>query len=232
MRILGYDSGALAFRTLLGHGADPLTAGLPHGYATVGPLDARRAGDGQLELDLSVTRAGQAKPAPNGPPPVDPELDLEELARNGEHPVTRQRVAGYGLITSDHGLLVTEYSHRTNSAGDWGLPGGGIKDDEQPAEAVVREAFEETGQRVEVDEMIVVHSSQWIGRSPHGRLEDFHAIRLVFRARCVDPGEPVVHDVDGTTSDARWIPLTDCTKLPWRRGWDRLIPALLGVATG
>lgn len=232
MRIIGYDDGNLAFRTLLGHGSDPLTAGLTHGYAAVEPIDARRAVDGDLELDLSVTPVPPSHPPLQGPPPIDPGLDLDELARQGELPVVRQRVAGYGLITSDRGLLVTEYSDRTNAAGDWGLPGGGIKDDEQPVEAVIREAFEETGQLVVVKEMIKVHSSQWIGRSPHGRLEDFHAIRLVFRAYCPEPVEPVVHDVDGTTSDARWIPLEDWPTLPWRRGWDLMIPEVLGSMNG
>lgn len=232
MRIIGYEDAEVAFRTLLDHGTDPLSAGLAHGYAAVRPLDVRRAGDGDLELDLSVVPAPTVKPTDPGPPPIDPGLDLDRLAENGERPVPRQRVAGYGLIMSSRGLLVTEYSDRTNAPGDWGLPGGGIKDDEQPVEAVIREAFEETGQRVEVDTMIMVHSSQWIGRSPHGRLEDFHAIRLVFRAHCPDPAEPVVHDVDGTTSAARWIPLDQWQSLPWRRGWDTLIPSVLGNGNG
>ncbi len=232
MRIIGYDDGTLAFRTPLGHGSDPLTAGLAHGYATLRPVDARRADDGDLELELSVTPAPAAAPRPAGPTPIDPGLDLDQLARHGELPVARQRVAGYGLITSERGLLVTEYSHRTNAAGDWGLPGGGIKDGEQPIDAVVRETFEETGQLAEVDTMIMVHSAQWIGRSPHGRLEDFHAVRLVFRGHCPDPGEPVVHDVDGTTSAARWLPLADWPTLPWRRGWDTLLPAFLAPLAG
>lgn len=232
MRVIGYHDRTLAFRTPLGHGSDPLTVGLTHGYAAVGPLRAHRADDGDLDLELAVTPVPPVHPPVQGPPPIDPGLDLEHLARNGERPVVRQRVAGYGLITSDRGLLVTEYSHRTNAAGHWGLPGGGIKDDEQPAEAVVREAYEETGQLVEVDEIIEVHSSQWIGRSPHGRLEDFHAIRLVFRAHCPEPVEPVVHDIDGTTSDARWIPLEAWPTLPWRRGWDVLIPTVLGSTNG
>ncbi|HLT61109.1 MAG TPA: NUDIX domain-containing protein [Microlunatus sp.] len=231
MRIIGYADHAVAFRTRLVHGADPLTVGLRQGWSAVRPLAARRAADGDLELDLAVTRVPPSDPEPPEPLLVDPDVDLDRLARAGERPVFRQRVAGYGLIISSRGLLVTEYSGRTNAAGDWGLPGGGIKDDEQPIEAVVREAFEETGQRVEVDRIIAVHSSQWIGRSPHGRLEDFHAVRLIFRARCAEPGEPVVHDVDGTTASARWIPLDAWPTMRWRRGWGELITGMLGAGT-
>jgi len=47
-----------------------------------------------------------------------------------------------------------------------------------------------------------------VGRSPRG-LEDYHAVRLLHTAHCERPTRPVVHDVGGSTSDARWVPLDD-----------------------
>ena len=98
---------------------------------------------------------------------VDARADLEDRARamprllrlqqpkGGEHPgrgrdaglqlppdaelEVRQRVAAYAVVLSDRGLLATEYSDRTAVPGRWGMPGGGIDDDEQPADAVLRE---------------------------------------------------------------------------------------------
>ena len=32
-------------------------------------------------------------------------------------------------------------------------------------------------------------------------------MRLLHTARCARPTRPVVHDVGGSTSDARWVPL-------------------------
>ena len=47
-----------------------------------------------------------------------------------------------------------------------------------------------------------------VGRSPRG-LEYYHAVRLLHTARCPRPTRPVVQDVGGTTSDARWVPLEE-----------------------
>jgi hypothetical protein len=51
-------------------------------------------------------------------------------------------------------------------------------------------------------------TQHWVGRSTRG-LEDYHAGRLLHVARCARPTRPVVHDVGGSTSDARWVPLDD-----------------------
>ena len=72
---------------------------------------------------------------------------------------------------------------------------------------MVREVHEETAQDVELGALVAVQTSHWVGRSPGGQVEDFHAVRLVYRAACPEPGEPVVLDVGGTTADARWVPL-------------------------
>jgi hypothetical protein len=50
-------------------------------------------------------------------------------------------------------------------------------------------------------------------------VEDFHAIRIVFRAECPDPTKPVIHDVGGTTADARWVPLGRLDEVRLTRTW-------------
>ena len=77
---------------------------------------------------------------------------------------------------------------------------------EAPAEAVVREVAEETGQVVDEVRVVDVMTQHWVGRSPRG-VEDYHAVRLLHVARCPRPTRPVVHDVGGSTSDARWVHL-------------------------
>ena len=105
-------------------------------------------------------------------------------------------------------LLLTQLAPRTGAAGRWNLPGGGIDPGESPEAAVVREVAEETGQVVDAVRLVDVMSQHWVGRSQRG-LEDYHAVRLLHTARCPRPTRPVVHDVGGSTSDARWVPLHD-----------------------
>jgi 8-oxo-dGTP diphosphatase len=44
-------------------------------------------------------------------------------------------------------------------------------------------------------------------------LEDYHAVRVLHTARCTTPTHPVVHDVGGSTSDARWVALADLSSV-------------------
>ncbi len=224
MRIIGYDHDRVVFRTELGHGVDPLGVALAHGYATARPLLARRAADGEFELDLAVTPTPPAVLVHPEPGQLDPRLGPER----GEPKVLR-RVAAYGLITSSRGLLGTEYSGLTQVEGLWGLAGGGIEDGEQPAEAVTREAYEETGQRVEVSDLLLVHHGRRIGRARDGTPEDLHTVRLIYRGHCPDPIDPVIHDLGGTTSAARWLPLDRWTDVPWAGAWPSLITAVLAA---
>lgn len=127
----------------------------------------------------------------------------------------RQRVAAYALVISEKGLLATQFSHLTSVKNQWGLAGGGIKEGENPAQAISREVFEETGQEIELMQFLEVHADHWIGRSPRGVIENFQAVRLVYAARCQNPTFPVVHDIGGTTKQSAWIPLYGWTNTNW-----------------
>jgi 8-oxo-dGTP diphosphatase len=128
-------------------------------------------------------------------------------------PVRRQRLAAYAIVVADGRILLTQLSHRTGWPGGWTLPGGGVDHGEHPRDTVVRETFEETGQRVVDPVLVDVESEHFEGVSPRGVLEDFHAVRLLFRVRVPDPGKPVVHDVGGTTQDAQWFTLEEARDL-------------------
>jgi 8-oxo-dGTP diphosphatase len=133
-----------------------------------------------------------------------------------QKPVRRQRLAAYAMVQSDGRILLTQLSHRTGWPGGWTLPGGGVDHGEDPYDTVVRETYEETGQRLSDPVLVDVESDHFEGVSPAGVLEDFHAVRLLFRATIAEPGELVVHDVGGTTSQARWVPLDETDDPPGR----------------
>ena len=130
-------------------------------------------------------------------------------------PIIHQRVGSYAMVLSDRGLLGTVNSSLTSAPGTWTLPGGGIDEDESPAEAVIREVYEESGQDINIERVLALESDHWIGRSTTGVLEDFHALRIIYVATCETPSEPVVHDQGGSTARADWVPLKSWNRLRW-----------------
>ncbi len=127
-------------------------------------------------------------------------------------PFRLQRVAAYVVArrTTSGGpeVLLTRLSARAAHPGRWTLPGGGIDHGEHPAVALAREVEEECGLTCEVGELLGVHDTHFSGTAPSGRIEDFHGIHLVYRARVGD-GEPVVTEVDGTTDAVAWVRVAD-----------------------
>ncbi len=203
--VVGERDGDEVTRFALGHGVDP--AGALHAAGWVGtPVAVTRPHPNDLLLRYAVAPAtGAALPAPvagsSARVSVDADLSPAEVAGA----VRYQRVAAYAVVTSHRGVLLTELSDRTNAAGRWNLPGGGIDPDETPEEALQREVFEETGQRVRDIALLTVLTGHWVGRSPRGRVEDYHAVRIFHTARCPEPSPPVVHDVGGSTASAAWV---------------------------
>jgi ADP-ribose pyrophosphatase YjhB (NUDIX family) len=217
------EHGGHAFEVLLDHGADPAVLAFDQGYVVLKPVDASRAGSRELILRLLV------RPVIDDPRPEvrrqgrDAGLVLGDDVR----PSVRQRFAAYAVVTSSRGLLATEYSNRTAVTGRWGMPGGGLDDHEPPTSAVLREVAEETSQEIILGELIKVQTSHWVGRSPYGSIEDFHAVRLIYRASCPHPTDPVVVDEGGTTESARWVPLESWRSVSWTQNWQLLLSDLL-----
>ena len=189
---------------VLVHGADPVRELARLGWSRPRLDDAHRAQDGSLVLHYTVAPASAVVPA-QVPVPTDPGLVLAP----GEEASPYQRTAAYGVVTSARGVLLTELSELTSAPGRWTLPGGGLDPGEQPVAGLHRELWEESGQSVESVRLLEAHTSHWIGRAPSGRLEDFHAVRIVYAAWCPEPSDPVVHDVGGSTADVRWVPRDD-----------------------
>jgi 8-oxo-dGTP pyrophosphatase MutT (NUDIX family) len=200
----------------LPHGQHPDTLLASKGWRVESPCAARLLTDGALELSYDVSQLSGI-----------PSLERADVQRDsgvapGDLAEPYQRVAAYAIVTSERGLLLTQFSGRTNKPDHWGLPGGGLDEGEGPADGVHREVWEETGQRIELGALVQVQSQHWIGHSPSGELEDFHAVRIVYRATCAEPTEPVIHDVGGTTSDARWVPVDELGDYSLTSSWAHL----------
>ncbi|WP_114558909.1 NUDIX hydrolase [Desertihabitans aurantiacus] len=208
MDIVGLSVSSLdvVYRHRLAHGEDPRHAAAARGWKVERALRAELSGD-DLELALLVS---PLRGGPRTPPRTRP------ASVTGA--VVRQRPAAYGIVLCEDSLLATEFSSLTGVPGQWGLPGGGIEHAEDPAQTVVREAWEEAGQELEAPVLIDVQSDHWVGHAPSGVLEDFHAVRLIYAARCPRPRRAVVHDVGGTTSAAQWVPLQRWHSVSWTRG--------------
>ncbi len=225
--VVGEDpAGRPVVRATLGHGDDPeliaADAGwrLGHGIAvdsdtTDGHVLVARFRVNPLQGSVPDGRRGPRRPQ-------------GLRARPGERPVVYQRVAAYAVVTSPRGVLLTEYSDQTAAPGSWGLPGGGLEPAEQPEATVLREVWEESGQDVEVGRFLGVRTRHVVGRAPDGRLEDYHAVRLVFAATCDRPTDPVVHDVGGTTASAAWVPRDALAAVRLTSEWRHVLHSGLG----
>jgi ADP-ribose pyrophosphatase YjhB (NUDIX family) len=146
--------------------------------------------------------------------------------RPDAQPVPVTRVGAYAVVVADGRVLLTELAGTTTAPGAWTLPGGGLDHGEAPVDAVVREVREETGHVLVEPRLVDVGSAHFVGRSPTGRLEDFHGIRIVYRADVEQVREPEVLDVGGSTSAAAWVPLDRLAQLPLA-AW--LLPLLARV---
>lgn len=119
------------------------------------------------------------------------------------------RPAAYAVIIEQGKILLTHWTgERHPERAGWTLPGGGLEIGETAEEAVIREAYEESGYRVRVDGIIAVDSKYY----DDGRDKPFHSLRLLYRA-FITSGRAEVTDVGGSTDDVAWIPLEDLPKI-------------------
>lgn len=221
--LAGAHAGQEMWRLPLPHGIDPgeavagaVGAGTELVRTPTLPLPCvTRESSGQLVLTYEMPAACRpptaALVARSARPRHAPGLTIGPQ----ERAVPVQRVAASVLVWARGALLATRYSSATSAPGAWALPGGGVDPHEDPREGARRECWEETGQSVLVGELVRVFSRHWVGRAPTGRLEDFHALSLVFCAHCSRPTETVVHDVGGSTADAAWVAATEVGGLGW-----------------
>ena len=127
---------------------------------------------------------------------------------SGEPAVLHQRVGAYGVLTRSDQLLLTRISAKEYGAGMWTLPGGGIDHGEDPADAVVREVYEETSIRVRPLRVRFVFSAHFYGRNRAGVLEDFHGLSVVYDVEPMagaDLDHLEVIEQDSSTDLVQWL---------------------------
>ena len=120
-----------------------------------------------------------------------------------------QRVAAYAVIVRDGLILLSRLAPRVSRHEIWTLPGGGLDHGEDPRDAVVREVHEETGLAVTIGEDARTYSLHLPDTWRRGRRVDAHSLRIVYDGWVpTDSPAPRVVEVDGSTIEAAWQPLT------------------------
>lgn len=209
MRVIGVKNplGSPVADFQVSHGSHPAITLFDLGYVQLRPLSAALI-DNEVVYTALVR---ELVPADNRPP-IRSKMHVIPY----DEPVVQvQRVAAYGVILSERGLLGTVNSAQSYAAGVWTLPGGGLNPGESPSDALLREIHEETGQKIVIDRLLALESDHWVGRALNGRLEDFHALRLIYGGRCIDPTDPIVYDVGGSTEIADWVPVRSWRQHHW-----------------
>ncbi|MBS1704946.1 MAG: NUDIX domain-containing protein [Armatimonadetes bacterium] len=117
------------------------------------------------------------------------------------------RVAVYGIIHDERGMLLCRLLPGEPHFGRWTLPGGGVDFGEDLRTALRREVFEETGLEVEVGDVLNAHSQYF--QNPESEV---YAVRILFAARVV--GGTLTPEADGTTDCCAFIPLDEVCELP------------------
>jgi 8-oxo-dGTP diphosphatase len=118
-----------------------------------------------------------------------------------------QRFAAYAVASDPAGrILLTRIAPGYPGEGRWHLPGGGTDYGEQPGTALIRELAEETGQRGRLVELLGIASHRDAASlGPEGYPIDWHGVRAFYRVAVDLATAPTVHDVGGSTVEARWF---------------------------
>ena len=125
------------------------------------------------------------------------------------------RVAAYGLVLREQKIVLCRLSSQlAEHAGSWTLPGGGLDFGEDPADAMVRELYEETGLSVRPTGLAGV-DSRHIDRVDRS----IHSIRIIYFAEAI--AGTLTNEIDGSTDlcawwsheDAKGLPLVDLVKI-------------------
>lgn len=121
------------------------------------------------------------------------------------------RVAAYAVIVADRRRILLAHWNEGGHSG-WTLPGGGLEEGEDPADAAVREIREETGYGARLDGLLGINSHVVPGAhriDSSGRA--LHSIRIVYRAHIV--GGDLTNELDGSTDEASWFDLSAVARL-------------------
>ena len=124
--------------------------------------------------------------------------------------MTRPRACG--ALIQDNAILMVRHVEPSRSY--WTLPGGGLEAEETPAEAAVREVWEETGLRVRAVRLL------WEGNYGHGGRTSPEYCYLVEQeadgdgraaALGLDPEEAHLASDQRLLQGVSWVPLAELT---------------------
>lgn len=118
-----------------------------------------------------------------------------------------QRFAAYAVARDGNDrVLLTRIADGYPGAGRWHLPGGGTDYGESPGPALLRELREETGQLGRLVRLLGVASHRDAASlGPEGYPIDWHGVRAYYLVHIAEATPPKVHDVGGSTAEARWF---------------------------
>ncbi|MBO9308684.1 MAG: NUDIX domain-containing protein [Chloroflexi bacterium] len=115
----------------------------------------------------------------------------------GQAPILMLGVTGVVIDGAGEILLQLRSDNR-----QWALPGGALDPSEEPAEAVVREVWEETGVLVQPERVVAVHGGEdFFTRYPNG--DQVYIVSITFACRPLR-GEPRVNDDESL--EVRYFP--------------------------
>ncbi len=160
------------------------------GSASAGSASAGRVSAGSASTGGASVGSASAGRSPEGRAP------LPEAARR------ESRIGAYALVAEDDRVLLSRFAPGGDIGGLWMMPGGGVEFGESPADAAVREVYEETGMNVRITELLDVGSNTHRFERD-GRPVQAHHMQVLYRAE-VTGGTLGVVDVGGSTDAARW----------------------------
>ena len=123
-----------------------------------------------------------------------------------------QRAGAYAVCVEGGRVLLARYVSPYGDGSWWTLPGGGVEQNEDPYDAVIREVAEETGYESVVEELLGVDSRvvpaavrRRRGRGDHQNLGVFYAVRITAGTTRPEP--------NGETAESVWTPLEEVPAL-------------------
>ena len=137
------------------------------------------------------------------------------------------RLGGYAVVVRDDRVLLALWNEP--AVPTWTLPGGGVDFGESIEDGVVREVREETGYDVELGGLLGVDPADAAQAVEPVTDRWQRNVQVVYAATVA--GGDLTAEVDGSTDEARWIPLADVPGCPARR-WSGTSSAEPGTVRG